>query len=123
MATTASFYKKAGKKMRWYRDLYLGTNAAPDIRHIREKAAAGKRMAGVYYITAASTEGNLLDIFHNGMLKEPLFRKRQCLDVIGVARGRMEAFRLAGQIAGDVYRKTGGFDIRSCFRTEDFVED
>ena len=109
--------------MRWYRDLYLGTNAASEIRSIREKAAAGKWMAGVYYITAASTEGNLLDIFHNGMLKEPLFKKRQCLDVIGVAKGRMEAFSLAGQITEDVYQKTGGFEIRSCFRTEDFVED
>ena len=109
--------------MRWYRNLYLGSNAAPHIRAILKKAAAGKLMAGVYYITPATAPGGLLDIFHNGMLRQSLFAGVQCTDVIGVAEGRMEAFRLAGQVIWDVYQETGGFDLRSRFRSEDFVED
>lgn len=109
--------------MRWYRNLYLGPGAAPHIEKIREKAALKKVMAGVYYITPASVQGNLLDIFHNGMLRQTLFSDGQCTDVVGVAEGRMEAFRLAGRIIGDVYEETGGFDIRSYFQSEDFMED
>lgn len=109
--------------MRWYRDLYMGPNAEQKIRKIRRKAAAGQVMAGVYYITPAVAEGGLLDIYHNGMLRQPCFADMQCTDVIGVAEGRMEAFRLAEQIVWEVYQGTGGFDIRSYFQSEDFVED
>lgn len=109
--------------MRWYRNLYVGTNAAPHIGEIQRKAASGKLMAGVYYITKASVPGNLLDIFHNGMLKQEYFSRAQCTDVIGVAKGRMEAYRLAERIIWEVYQKTGGFDIGACFRPEDFMED
>lgn len=79
-------------------------------------------MAGVYYITPASVPGNLLDIFHNGMLRQKLFAEAQCTDVIGVAEGRMEAYRLAEQIIWELYQETGGFDAGSYFRSEDFVE-
>ena len=109
--------------MRWYRELYTGPHAGENIQRIRKKASAGRGMAGVYYITPASVPGNLLDIFHNGMLAQPLFSETQCMDVIGVAQGRMEALRLAEQILWELYQKTGGFDIRSYFQSEDFVED
>jgi len=123
LGTTASFYKEEDQEMRWYQNLYVGTNAMPHIQAIRRKAASGRLMAGVYYITRASVPGNLLDIFHNGMLKQPLFAKLQSGDVIGVAEGRTEALCLAEQIIWEVYRETGGFQIRSYFKSEDFVED
>ena len=50
-------------------------------------------MAGVYYITLASVPGNLLDIFHNGMLKQKLFAVNQNTDIVGVAEGKQEAVR------------------------------
>lgn len=109
--------------MRWYRNLYLGPNAEQNIRKIRKKAASGKAMAGVYYITLSSVPGNLLDIFHNGMLKQELFASVQCTDVVGVAEGKQEAFRLVSDIIWEIYSRTGGFDIRSYFKKEDFVED
>ena len=109
--------------MRWYRNLYLGPNAAQNIQKIREKAASEKVMAGVYYITPASVQGNLLDLFHNGMLKQPLFVNAQCTNVIGVAEGRQEAIRLIGKIIEEIYSQTGGFDIQSYFKDEDFETD
>jgi len=109
--------------MRWYRNLYLGPNAAQNIRRIRKNAASGKIMAGVYYITPASAQQNLLDIFHNGMLMQPLFTRLQCTDIIGVAEGKQEAVRLAEKIIREIYRKTGSFDIRTYFKEEDFIND
>lgn len=108
--------------MRWYRKLYVGENAAPDICGIRRKAAAGRLMAGVYYITLSSASSNLLDIFHNGMLKQPLFAGLQCTDIVGVAVGKQEAYRLMGEIIREIYEKSGGFDVRAYFSQEDFEE-
>lgn len=127
LETTASFVipGKPGKgwDMRWYRKLYTGPNAEHNISMIREKADAGFGMVSVYYITLSSTPGNLLDIFHNGMLKNPLFAENQCKDVVGVAQGKQEACRLAGTILLDLYSRTGGFDIRSFFKDQDFKAD
>lgn len=109
--------------MRWYRNLYLGPNAAQNIDKIRKKAASGKVMAGVYYITPASVKGNLLDIFHNGMLSQKLFAGAQRLDVVGVAEGKQEALRLTEKMILEIYRKTGGFDIEAFFKEEDFLDD
>lgn len=108
--------------MRWYRNLYLGP-MVEDLPKIRKKAALGAGMASVYYITKTSVPGNLLDIFHNGMLKQPLFREAQCTDIVGVAIGKQEAFRLTQTILKDVYQQTGGFDIRSYFKDEDFEDE
>lgn len=109
--------------MRWYRNLYLGPAAVPHIQRIQKKASEGKLMAGVYYITRSSASGGLLDIFHNGMLAQPLFAANQCTDVVGVAEGKQEALRLVQDIMKEIYEKTGGFDTASYFRAEDFVED
>lgn len=106
--------------MRWYRKLYLGPNAAQNIQKIRKKAASGRTMAGVYYITLASAQDNLLDIFHNAMLSQPLFEEVQCTDVVGVAEGKQEAIRLVETMIQDIYSRTGGLDVRSYFKEEDF---
>lgn len=109
--------------MRWYKDLYLGPNAALNIQKIRKKASAGKWMAGVYYVTLASVPGNLLDIFHNTMLRQTLFAENQCMDIVGVAEGRAEAYELAARIVKEVYDRTGSFELPSVFREEDFLSD
>lgn len=80
-------------------------------------------MAGVYYITLASAPGGLLDIFHNGMLRQELFAANQRTDVVGVAAGRLEALRLVQDIVKEIYEKTGSFDMESYFKAEDFAED
>ena len=74
--------------MRWYRPLYLSKNTADQIDKIREKAAAGAWVPGIYFVTLSSEPGHLLDLFHNTMLKESIFREVQRLDIVGVAQGR-----------------------------------
>ena len=109
--------------MKWYRNLYLGPNAALNIKEIKRKASEGKWMAGVYYITPASTKENLLDMFHNSMLKQKLFVQNQCMNILGVAEGKGEALELIQTIVGDVYAKTGGFDMTAYFPEGDFLAE
>lgn len=94
--------------MRWYRNLYMGPNAALYVEKVRRRAAQGKMMPGIYYLTLPTVPGNLLDIFHNGFLKQELFAEHQRQDVIGIAEGKQEAFRLTAQIMEEVLQKTGG---------------
>ena len=86
--------------MRWYRNLYMGPNAALYVEKVRKRAAQGKMMPGIYYLTLPTVPGNL--------------------DVIGIAEGKQEAFRLTAQIMEEVLQKTGGFDVEAFFREEDF---
>ena len=109
--------------MKWYRDLYLGPNAALNIESIRKKALDGKWMMSVYYITLSRTNGNLFDIFHNSMLHQKLFAKNQCLNIVGVAEGKGEAMELLQQIIKDIYKETGSFDVDLYFPEEDFLAD
>ncbi len=115
-------FKKEVALIRWYKKLYLGPNAAAHIGTIRKKAKEHRRMAGVYYITLASTPENLLDIFHNALLSEKLFADHQCQKIVGVAEGKQEALRLVSDMILELYKKTGKFDMLSFFREEDFED-
>ena len=108
--------------MRWYRPLYLSKNTADQIDKIREKAAAGAWVPGIYFVTLSSEPGHLLDLFHNTMLKESIFRDVQRLDIVGVAQGRMEALRMVEKIVKDKYQETGGFDVTAWFPEEYFTD-
>ena len=108
--------------MRWYRPLYLSKNTADQIDKIREKATAGARVPGIYCVTLSSDPGHLLDLFHNTMLKESIFRDVQRLDIVGVAQGRMEALRMVEKIVKDKYQETGGFDVTAWFPEEYFTD-
>lgn len=79
-------------------------------------------MFGVYYITLSSSGEGLLDMFHNGMLRQPLFSDPQSTDIVGVAYGRTEALELIRTIIEDIYRDTGGLDVRHYFKEQDFGE-
>ena len=73
--------------MRWYRPLYLSKNTADQIDKIREKSAAGAWVPGIYFVTLSSEPGHLLDLFHNTMLKESIFRDVQTGTYGGAAHG------------------------------------
>ena len=108
--------------MRWYRNLYMGPNAALYVEKVRRRAAQGKMMPVIYYLTLPTVPGNLLDIFHNALLSEKLFASRQCQKIVGVAEGKQEALRLVSDMILEMYEKTGKFDVSSFFREEDFED-
>lgn len=109
-------------RMKWYQSLYVGPMIKGHEMDVRKKAAEGKLMAGVFYITLASNSENLLDIFHNGMLKQDLFSQNQCLQVVGIAEGKREAMWLVSQILKDILDQTGTLDVRAYFKKQAFVE-
>lgn len=94
--------------MFWYRHLYVGERAkrhrASIIRRIREK----KYCPGVYVITPPSNGNNILDIYPQYMLLLGGYRDRE-FRILGIAAGRSEALKLAGNIVNDMYALTGGF--------------
>ena len=51
-----------------------------------------------------------------------LFSHLQCTDIVGVAYGKLEATELVRVIMEDIYRKTGGLDVRNYFKDQDFGE-
>lgn len=109
--------------MRWYQNLYIGELAASQIEEIQRKAKLKQWMFGTYYITLSNHPQALFDIFHNGMLSQKLFLQQQCMDIVGVAKGKTEALEIVQEIVWDIYRQTGGFDVQAYFKKQDFVEN
>lgn len=65
-----------------------------------------------YLITLPSNNSNILDIYSANVLLQPHFKKK-CIQiyVVGIAKGRDEAYGLVRDIVDEVYKNTGGFNI------------
>ena len=74
-----------------------------------------KLQPGIWFITIASNEKNLLDIFHSIHYMQPMFEHLNP-DIVGIAESEDAAKDLLIRITEDIYRETGGFDVRSYFR-------
>ena len=97
--------------MRWYERLYVGEKAKKD-RYSVIQAVREERASGYFILTPASNEKNLLDIYPALTLKQPYYRKQELL-IVGVAVDYEDAAVLAGRIISEVYKRTGGFDVRA----------
>lgn len=103
--------------MRWYRKLYIGKTAKKKRYEIVWKVKHRAGMLGVYVITLASNEENLLDIIDSSVLLQP-FYKNENIFIVGIACGYEEAIELAAHIIEELYRKTGEFQIRKFITNE-----
>ena len=64
-----------------------------------------------YLITLPSNTSNILDIYSANVLLQPHFKKKCIQDeiyVVGIAKGRDEAYELVRDIVDEVYKNTGG---------------
>jgi len=103
--------------MRWYDRLYVGEKAKKD-RYGIIQAVRNQKLSGYYVLTPPSNERNLLDIYPALTLHQPYYEEKDLL-VVGVAADYEDAVRLTGKIVGEVYKKTGGFDVSGfLFREE-----
>lgn len=100
--------------MRWAKELYLSERTAKKKDKIIRKANRGVGMVSIYFISLASNEENLFDIFHAAHLKQAAFY-RQDPFVVGIASDYDEALEMARQMVEDIYRETGGFRVREYF--------
>lgn len=63
---------------------------------------------GVYLVTPASNENNILDIYPALTLMQPYYQKSELM-ILGIADGYEEALTVAGSIIDEMYRSTGAF--------------
>ena len=102
--------------MRWYERLYLGEKAKKN-RFAILQSVRQEKSSGFYVITPASNPRNLLDIYSASAIKQPYYKNSDLL-IVGVAADYEDAAMLVGRIVGDVYRKTGGYDVGRFLKQE-----
>ena len=92
--------------MKWYKGLYMGDEARKAKYKILGRVVKKKLSFDTYLITLPSNPSNILDVYSANVLLQPHLK-----DVVGIAKGRMEALELVRDIIDEVYHNTGGFDI------------
>ena len=102
--------------MRWYERLYVGEKAKKNRFSILQ-AVREEKSSGYYILTPASNPKNLLDIYSAHALKQPYY-KQQDLLIVGVAADYQDAAVRVGRIVGEVYKKTGGYEVGSFLKME-----
>jgi hypothetical protein len=103
--------------MKWYRDLYMGDSICDKKNRIKWKINHNAGVVNIYVIAFSSNQSNLLDIIPAWVLMQKSYPKKE-LKIIGLAKGRREAFELVRRIIDETYKNTGGVDVRSYLREE-----
>lgn len=104
--------------MRWALNLYTTEKTKKILPRIMHKIGKNKIQAGVWVITLASNELNLLDIFHSIHYVQPMFAKMNP-DIVGLAESEDAAKELVLKMMKDVYDTNGNFDVRTYFQFEE----
>lgn len=98
----------------WYDSLYVGQGAVHLHSAIYKSIETKTYIKGVYLITLASGQDDQLDVFDSFQLNSP-YLSGHLMPIIGIALGKEEAYMLVKNIAEDVYKYTGGLEIRRYF--------
>ena len=104
--------------MRWADNLYTTEKTNKHLSRIMRKTRHQKIQPGIWFLTIASNENDLLDFFHSAHYMQPLFQNLNP-DIVGVAESEDAAKDLVVKIAEDMYQTTGAFDVRSYFRFQE----
>ncbi len=94
--------------------MYIGETARKDRYRIVGKVKHRRPQRDAYLITLATNEKNLLDIYPANTMLWRYFYKSSIL-IVGIAGNHEEAVELACHMIAQVYRETGGFDVRDYF--------
>lgn len=78
----------------------------------RKILEAGQAPSGVYLLCLPVNPEERMDIIPAFVLEQTGDAFREW-EILGLAKGRKEAFSLAGDLMRDVYEKTGAFDVRA----------
>lgn len=103
--------------MKWYKDLYVGESIQHKTEIIKWKIKHNAGQINIFVITIASNPHNLLDIIPAQELMQTAYPKRD-LFVVGLAKGREEAYKVVAKIIDEVYRETGSFEVLSYLQTK-----
>ncbi|MEE1114261.1 MAG: hypothetical protein UHN88_04215 [Eubacterium sp.] len=109
-------------KTEWLKKPYLSGNAEKEIRKIRRAVDKRSWYPGLYLITIAASDRDMLDIISARYLLEKSVADRLPV-IVGAAFGRGEAMDLITRMAEDTFRATGGCDIRSFLMRQNRTEE
>ena len=101
--------------MRWAVNLYTTEKIKKKLPRIIYKLKVRRMQPGIWLITIASNEQNLLDLFQAVYYIQPMMQKMNP-DVVGIAESQDAAKEMIVKITGDVCQKQGNFDMRSYFK-------
>lgn len=104
--------------MRWAVNLYTTEKTKKALPRIMQKTRRRKIQPGIWLVTLASNEQNLLDIFHSVYYFQPMFEKMNP-DIVGIAESEDAAKELVLKIVADVWRQKGDFDVRTYFKFQE----
>lgn len=98
----------------WASNIYFGKRIRKKKDKIIESINNNQVTFEVYCIVFASHPDNLFDIMDANELLFPHYKDRQFY-IVGLARGKQEAYELVQGMLMEVYKKTGKFDVRTYF--------
>lgn len=101
--------------MDWYTQLYVSENLKEKKNKIIDKIERGVGTPGIYLITLASNEKNLLDILSADQLFWPVMH-RLCPVIVGMTRSYEEATEIAASMILDAHKETGSFRVEPYLR-------
>lgn len=104
--------------MRFAVNLYTTEKTKKMLPRIKHKLRTKKLQPGIWLITIASNEKNLLDLFHSIHYMQPMFEKMNP-DIVGIAESEDAVKALLVQITEDLYKETGRFDVRAYFKFQE----
>lgn len=101
--------------MDWYTQMRVSEDLEKKKDKIIDKIEHGAGTPGVYLITLASNEKNLLDIFTADQLLWPVMH-RLCPMIIGMTKSYDEAAEMAASWILEAHEKTGSFRVEPYLR-------
>lgn len=96
----------------WYRHLYVGEKAKKQVRRTMVRINRRKPTPGVYLLTLPHNGKNVMEIVSTSVLMQEKAHMR-CPQVIGIARGKEEAYVLMQRILMETYVNTGDFHVEA----------
>lgn len=102
--------------MRFYKGLYMSPSLQKKRNRVIWSLRTGRPQPLVYVITLAKNN-DLFEIYHSAMLKQKYYRNRENSPyIVGLATGYQGAVELTAGILEDVYKITGGCNVKEFFK-------
>lgn len=98
-------------QIKLYCDLYISECLKKKKAKIIKKLKSGSLMPQTYVITLSPGEQNHLEFYSSLLLKQKFYDDTRIF-VVGIADGYDECLSVVQKVTEDVYRNTGGADIR-----------
>ncbi len=98
----------------WKSGLYVSETAMEDRKKILGKIRRHELQFGVFVIALAYNGKDIFDVIPSYMLSADGYKGKD-IEILGIAVGKDEALSLAARMITDVYKETGGYDVRRYF--------